>query len=90
MEDFKVTFNFNLLVKKATDEMCAVRLIVRWGKPVKEVKVSTGIKAAKAMWDSKSQRLFTSDEKFTVRANRDAKKTNKQLDEIADTISTMV
>ena len=90
MEDFKVTFNFNLLVKKATDEMCAVRLIVRWGKPVKEVKVSTGIKAAKAMWDSKLQRLFTSDEKFTVRANRDAKKTNKQLDEIADTISTMV
>ena len=46
MEDLKVTFNFNLLVKKATDEMCAVRLIVRWGKPVKEVKVSTGIKAA--------------------------------------------
>ena len=90
MEDFKVTFNFNLLVKKATDEMCAVRLIVRWGKPVNEVKVSTGIKAAKAMWDSKSQRLFTSDEKFTVRANREAKKTNKQLDEIADTISTMV
>lgn len=89
MEDFKVTFNFNLLVKKATDEMCAVRLIVRWGKPVKEVKVSTGIKAAKAMWDSKSQRLFTSDEKFTVRANRDAKKTNKQLDEIADSITSM-
>lgn len=90
MEDFKVTFNFNLLVKKATDDMCAVRLIVRWGKPVKEVKVSTGIKAAKAMWDSKSQRLFTSDEKFTVRANRDAKKTNKQLDEIADSITSMV
>lgn len=90
MEDFKVTFNFNLLVKKATDEMCAVRLIVRCGKHVKEVKVSTGLKVAKAMWDSKSQRLFTSDEKFTVRANRDAKKTNKQLDEIADTISTMI
>lgn len=89
MEDFKVTFNFNLLVKKAEDEMCAVRLIVRWGKPVKEVKVSTGLKVAKAMWDSKTQRLFTSYEKFTVRANRDAKKTNKQLDEIADTISTM-
>lgn len=88
MEDFKVTFNFNLLVKKATDEMCAVRLIVRWGN--KTVKVSTGLKVAKVMWDSKTQRLFTSDEKFTVRANREAKKTNKQLDEIADTISTMV
>lgn len=87
MEDFKVTFNFNLLVKKATDEMCAVRLIVRWGN--KTVKVSTGLKVAKVMWDSKTQRLFTSDEKFTVRANRDAKKTNKRLDEIADTISTM-
>ena len=87
MQDFKVTFNFNLLMKKATDEMCVVRLIVRWGK--QEVKVSTGIKAAKAMWDSKSQRLFTSDEKFTVRANRDAKKTNKQLDEIADSITSM-
>ena len=24
MQDFKVTFNFNLLMKKATDEMCAV------------------------------------------------------------------
>lgn len=88
MEDFKVTFNFNLLVKKATDEMCAVRLIVRWSN--KTVKVSTGLKVAKAMWDSKSQRLFTSDEKFTVRANRDARKTNKQLDAIADTISTMI
>lgn len=88
MEDFKVTFNFNLLVKKATDEMCAVRLIVRWSN--KTVKVSTGLKVAKAMWDSKSQRLFTSDEKFTVRANRDAKKTNKQLDEIADSITSMV
>lgn len=60
MEDFKVTFNFNLLVKKATDEMCAVRLIVRWGN--KTVKVSTGLKVAKAMWDNKTQRLFTSDE----------------------------
>lgn len=87
MEDFKVTFNFNLLVKKATDEMCAVRLIVRWGN--KTVKVSTGLKVAKAMWDSKTQRLFTSDEKFTVRANRDAKKTNKRLNEIADTIISM-
>ena len=88
MEDFKVTFNFNLLVKKATDEMCAVRLIVRWRN--KTVKVSTGLKVSKAMWDSKTQRLFTSDEKFTVRANRDAKKTNKQLDEIADSITSMV
>lgn len=90
MEDLKVTFNFNLLIKKAEDEMCAVRLIVRWGKPVKEVKVSTGIKVAKSMWDSKLQRLFTSNERFTVRANRDAKRTNKQLDEIADAINTMV
>lgn len=90
MEDFKVTFNFNLLVKKATDEMCAVRLIIRWGKPVKTVKVSTGIKVAKSMWDSKLQRLFTSEEKFTVRANRDAKRTNKQLDEIADAINTII
>ena len=90
MEDFKVTFNFNLLVKKAEDEMCAVRLIVRWGKPVKTVKVSTHIKVAKAMWDSKLQCLFTSEEKFTLRANRDAKRTNKQLDEIASAISTMI
>lgn len=88
MEQFKVTFNFNLLVKKATDEMCAVRLIVRWMD--KTVKVSTGIKVAKAMWDNKSQRLFTSDEKFTVRANRDAKKTNKRLNDIADSIAAMV
>lgn len=88
MEDFKVTANFNLLVKKSTDEFCTVRLIVRWGN--KEVKVSTGIKVAKAMWDSKTQRLFTSDEKFTVRANRDAKKTNKRLNDIADCIVTMV
>ena len=87
MEDFKVTFNFNLLVKKATDEMCAVRLIIRCRN--KTVKVSTGLKVAKAMWDSKTQRLFTSDEKFTVRANRDAKKTNKRLDEIADSITSM-
>ena len=69
MEDLKVTFNFNLLVKKATGEMCAVRLIIRWRN--KTVKVSTGLKVAKAMWDSKTQRLFTSDEKFTVRANRE-------------------
>lgn len=88
MESFKVTFNFNLLVKKAEDEMCAVRLIVRWAN--KTVKVSTGIKVAKAMWDSKLQRLFTSEEKFTVRANRDAKRTNKLLDAITDTISAMV
>lgn len=88
MESFKVTFNFNLLVKKVEDEMCAVRLIVRWAN--KTVKVSTGIKVAKAMWDSKLQRLFTSEEKFTVRANRDARKTNKQLDEIADSINAMV
>lgn len=88
MEDFKVTFNFNLLLKKAEDEMCAVRLIVRWAN--KTVKVSTGIKVAKSMWDSKLQRLFTSEEKFTVRANRDAKRTNKQLDDIADTISAMI
>lgn len=88
MESFKVTFNFNLLVKKATDEMCAVRLIVRWAN--KTVKVSTGIKVAKAMWDSKLQRLFTSEEKFTVRANRDAKRTNKLLDAITDTISAMI
>lgn len=88
MEDFKVTFNFNLLVKKAEDEMCAVRLIVRWAN--KTVKVSTGIKVAKAMWDSKLQRLFTSEEKFTVRANRDAKRTNKLLDAITDTISAMI
>lgn len=59
MEDFKVTFNFNLLVKKATDEMCAVRLIVRWGKPVKEVKVSTGIKAEQnAMMIAKMMKKF--------------------------------
>lgn len=88
MEEYKVTANFNLLVKKSTDEFCTVRLIVRWGN--KEVKVSTGIKVAKAMWDSKTQRLFTSDEKFTVRANRDARKINKQLNDIADCIVTMV
>lgn len=88
MEQYKVTANFNLLVKKSTDKFCTVRLIVRWGN--KEVKVSTGIKVAKVMWDSKTQRLFTSDEKFTVRANRDAKKTNKRLNDIADCIVTMV
>ena len=56
MEDFKVTFNFNLLVKKATDEMCAVRLIVRWGN--KTVKVSTGLKVAKAMMIAKMMKKF--------------------------------
>ena len=88
-QQFKVNFNFNLLSKSASEENATIRVIVRFGEQRKEVKLSTGIKVAKTMWDNKSQRLIISDDKYSIRVNRENRKTNKILDAISVRIVTM-
>ena len=88
-QQFKVNFNFNLLSKSASEENATIRVIVRFGEQRKEVKLSTGIKVAKTMWDNKSQRLIISDDKYSIRVNRENRKTNKILDAISERIVTM-
>ena len=88
-QQFKVNFNFNLLSKSASEDNATIRVIVRFGEQRKEVKLSTGIKVAKTMWDNKSQRLIISDDKYSIRVNRENRKTNKILDAISERIVTM-
>ena len=88
-QQFKVNFNFNLLSKSASEENATIRVIVRFGEQRKEVKLSTGIKVAKTIWDNKSQRLIISDDKYSIRVNRENRKTNKILDAISERIVTM-